>query len=132
MQKDNAQPANSVEKIGIKELKEATRFLIKFVNVGDRALEDGFQGSDLIDFISLYPEAAIAFAGSSEIPREIGDMDAQEAEEYKAIFLELELNNEAAEEIAEVCLQEVINLQQSVKRVIAVIHKHRDQEEEVA
>lgn len=69
---------------GLKETKEMLKFVICLGEAVDKSLEDGKIAFDDVGyFMSALMDAGPAFSDLSQIPKELGDMDASEAAELK-------------------------------------------------
>lgn len=86
---------------GTKETEDLLLFVAKLGNAIDNALEDG--KVNLLDINQVFSPAAAAkpaFEGATEIPKELGDLDSEEAAYLVQVFgNELDLDNDVAEEL---------------------------------
>lgn len=87
---------------GTQETEDLLVFVAKLGNAIDGALEDGT--INLLDLDELFGPAAsakAAFEGASLIPKELGDLDSQEATLLVETFAdELNVSSEVAQELS--------------------------------
>lgn len=86
---------------GIIETKEMIGFGVGFGMAVDRALEDGFDWTDLFSLVPSLTRFPEALNGADEILDELYDMDEPEKAELVKVIEELELKSEKSEELCE-------------------------------
>lgn len=88
---------------GIQETKELVVFVARLATSVDASLADGKVGvDDAAQLMAPLMAIPAAFAGITEFPAEVADLDPAEAEELKeAIKAELDLRGDAVEVIVE-------------------------------
>jgi len=110
-----------MEQLGIKETKELVLFVLRLLSAGDHALADGkIDFTDLGDLFGPLQSAKAAFADTNMIPKELGDLSADEtAEIMKMIDVELELRNVNAKDI----VRDVVSLAGQVAVILSKYKK---------
>jgi len=88
-------------KADVKDTKEMLTFVARVANLAEGAAKHGFNGA-LPDLVGPVLAAPAAFAGMTDIPTELADLQDDEAAECKALLaLELDLDADAVEMLAE-------------------------------
>ena len=97
---------------GIKETSELLRFGLNLATGCVKSLADGkITFTDSIHFKDAILNVTDAFDGISEVPAELKDMDAAEAEELKRIAIEeFAIDSEKVEEIVKGAIAIAIDL----------------------
>ena len=90
------------QKYGIQETIDVVDFVTSLGNAVDSSLSDGkINLMDITKFWDTFGVASDAFKGLKEIPKELGDLDEQEAQAVKDRFQEgLKIDNPAIENVA--------------------------------
>lgn len=97
---------------GTTQTQEALSFIISFAMAIDRSLEDGrFDVSDVAQFVDPLLKLVPAVEDASEIPSEITDLDAEEAEALRVFVSErFDIRDDQLEEIIEEGLSAAVAL----------------------
>ena len=124
------------EKHGIEEFRDVVKALVSLLNTIDETTQDGFQVSDIFEYIkplSMFPKA---FAGADKIPAELADYSVDERALVEQDISELDFESDYSEVIAEqafrasnelVVLYVVINMARNkkpVQEIISMLKRH--------
>lgn len=124
-----------MEKYDVKETRELLQFFVGLSNVIDKTTQDGFQLSDLFEYIAPLSKLSSAIAGAEKIPLELYDLSDEEEALLNKDIEELEFASEYSELIAEQGLKTVkefakllvvINMArgfESVEKIIEFLNK---------
>ena len=86
---------------GIDEFREMVRGIVEIANTVDKTMQDGFQLTDLLDFIKPLSKVPGMLKDAEKIPLELSDYDPGERAIIEQDIKELEFGDEYAELIAE-------------------------------
>lgn len=106
---------------GIKETKEALAAVISIANAGKTAVSDGkIDFNDIALLLSVFPKIQPAIDGSAEIPKEIGDLSAEEAADLIAyVSSELKVGDEKVNAVIVQALSTVASIAKLVQTIRA-------------
>jgi predicted SpoU family rRNA methylase len=99
-----------METYGVKETREMLQFFVGLANVIDKTTQDGFQLTDLFDYIAPLSKLSGAIAGAEEIPLELYDLTDEEEALLNQDIEELDFASEYSELIAQQGLRAVKEL----------------------
>ena len=106
----------------IKELKEVLEFIIPLAATIDKTSDDGFQWTEIFDFISPISKLPAAINDIDKIESELLDLDDAERQELYNVVEGLNFRSEGSEKITE----EAINVSIGICKLIAVIRQYKD------
>jgi len=87
--------------IDIAETKEVLTFAVSLAVAVDKAIEDGFQWTDVFSLIPPLMKLPEAIEGAELVPTEIEDLDENERAELVAEIERLDFKSEYSEKITE-------------------------------
>jgi len=98
--------------MGIKETKEALKFVIELGNGLGKSIEDGkFSLGDAVNFLPAAKAFPAAFSGIGKVSAEFLDLDEEERLDLVTFVKdELDIEQDKAEEIAEQAFSLMLNL----------------------
>jgi hypothetical protein len=89
------------EKYGIEQFRDVVKAVVSLVNAIDSTTQDGFQLSDIFEFVKPLSLIPAAITGSSEIWNELADYSDEERKLVQEDIQQLDFSAESAEAIGE-------------------------------
>jgi len=89
------------EKYGIEQFRDVVKATVSLANAIDSTTQDGFQLSDIFEFVKPLSLIPAAITGSSEIWNELSDYSDEERKVVQGDIEELDFESEHAEAIGE-------------------------------
>lgn len=113
------------EEYGIQETVEMVDFVTAVANATDKAGADGFGLEDAALLLPAALKAPQAFSGAAQIPKEVWDADSEEREQIKTVVRKLDLRNDELEAVTEVIINESVEIQAAIHRIVDVVRQAR-------
>jgi len=98
------------EQYGIEQFRDVVKAVVALFNAVDKTTEDGFQLTDIFEFVKPISMIPAAIAGSSEIWNELSDYSEDERLLVQGDIEELEFSSEYAEAIAEQAVRTAVEV----------------------